>query len=61
MLSQLEKENTVIDTRKQMNKILEFMEHRPNYEETINTFATYVRFLKPETLKAFVQLAELVK
>ena len=51
MVSQLAKDNTVIDTRKQMNKIVEFFEAREDYEECQRIFAENVRNLKIETLK----------
>lgn len=50
MVSQLNKENTVIDTRKQMNRIIEFFESRPDHDELQHIFAENVRNLKVETL-----------
>lgn len=51
MVSQLNKEQTIRDTRKKLNQILEFMEHRESYQEQLYLFATVVRNLNVSTLQ----------
>lgn len=50
ILSSMNKETTVGDIRKQLNRIVEFFKERPQYLEEVTVFAEMVRFLNVQTL-----------